>query len=117
LVLSDGSSEDFNLGVVGQSLVTEEGVLGFLSVEEGRAKFVEGFLEVIVGVRELGGKGDHVFHGTSQVGLFHRFIDLLEHHLLLGGSRSDSEGALEEDCSQNQANNESHLYLFIFRFL
>lgn len=105
---SDVGGDDFDLSVVAQGLVVVKVVFVFLSAEEGSRKGVESEFEVIVGVVELGSKGDHVFHGTSEVGLFHLFVDLLEHQFLLSGSRSDGEGALEEHRDQKQANNSSH---------
>ena len=64
-VFSDVSSDDFNLGVVVQGLVSIKVVFTFLSVEEGSTELVEGFFKIIVRVVELGSKGDHVFHGSS----------------------------------------------------
>lgn len=91
-----------------QGLVSVEVVLGFLAVEEGGRETVEGEFEVIVRVVELGGKGNHVLHGTAQMRLFHRFVDLLEHHLLLSGSGGNGERTLEEHDGQNNADNKSH---------
>lgn len=107
-VLVNVGVDDFDVGDVVQSFLVVKVVFRFLSGEELSAQVVEGNFEVIIGVVELGGKGDHVFHGTSQVGLLHLLVNLFEHHLLLGGSGSNGKSALEEHCSQNQANNESH---------
>lgn len=93
--------DDFNVVEVVKGLLAIVGVFTFLSCEELSAKVVESDFEVIQRVVKLGGKSDHLFHGTSHGGLFHLFVDLLNHHLLLGGLGSDSEGTLEEDCSQN----------------